>query len=197
MYSNGRHIIPSCQIIPAMATFGASLLDFIFVVFSPRKHVGTNEKHLKQVLLVNTKTGFHWETRKLSYFSLCLPVWCLFSYAQMSVLVLEFFILPIWLADSTKLGHINVGPKSGTFCHSNIYSHITSQLPHLKHKKGKWGEVHYGNRANYLELILHLCKIVRHLNPGMSPDKPCFWKQCRSRSVGFFSQLTWICTVCH
>ena len=29
-------------------------------------------------------------------------------------------------------------------------------------------------------------------------DMPCFCKQCRSRSVGFYrSQLIWICTVCH
>ena len=30
------------------------------------------------------------------------------------------------------------------------------------------------------------------------PDMTCLWKQCRSRSVGFWrSQLIWICTVCH
>ena len=32
----------------------------------------------------------------------------------------------------------------------------------------------------------------------LNPDRPCFCKQCRSRSVGFWrSQLIWICTVCH
>ena len=32
----------------------------------------------------------------------------------------------------------------------------------------------------------------------LSPDIPCFCKQCRSRLVGFWrSQLIWICTVCH
>ena len=32
----------------------------------------------------------------------------------------------------------------------------------------------------------------------LSPDMPCLYKQCRSRSVGFFrSQLIWICTVCY
>ena len=41
-------------------------------------------------------------------------------------------------------------------------------------------------RANYLTLVL--------LNPFI----PCLFKQCRSRSVGFWrSQLIWICTVCH
>ena len=31
----------------------------------------------------------------------------------------------------------------------------------------------------------------------LNPDIPCLCKQCRSRSVGFFSWLIWICTVCH
>ena len=32
----------------------------------------------------------------------------------------------------------------------------------------------------------------------LNPDIPCLFKQCRSRSVGFWrSQLIWICTVCH
>ena len=32
----------------------------------------------------------------------------------------------------------------------------------------------------------------------LNPDIPCFCKQCRSRSEGFWrSQLIWICTVCH
>ena len=32
----------------------------------------------------------------------------------------------------------------------------------------------------------------------LNPDRPCFSKQGRSRSVGFWrSQLIWICTVCH
>ena len=31
----------------------------------------------------------------------------------------------------------------------------------------------------------------------LNPDMPCLCKQCRSRSVGFWSHLIWICTVCH
>ena len=32
----------------------------------------------------------------------------------------------------------------------------------------------------------------------LNPDRSCFWKQCRSRSVGFWrSQLIWIFTVYH
>ena len=33
----------------------------------------------------------------------------------------------------------------------------------------------------------------------LNPDIPCLCKQCRSRSFGFWrwSQLIWICTVCH
>ena len=32
----------------------------------------------------------------------------------------------------------------------------------------------------------------------LNQDIPCFCKQCRSKSVGFWrSQLIWICTVCH
>ena len=32
----------------------------------------------------------------------------------------------------------------------------------------------------------------------LNPDVPCFCKQCRSRSVGFWRrQMIWICTVCH
>ena len=32
----------------------------------------------------------------------------------------------------------------------------------------------------------------------LNPDTSCFWKQFRSRSVGFWrNQLIWICTVCH
>ena len=32
----------------------------------------------------------------------------------------------------------------------------------------------------------------------LNPDIPCLYKQCRSRSVGFWrNQLIWICTVCH
>ena len=42
----------------------------------------------------------------------------------------------------------------------------------------------------YLKLICLLTVVL------LTPDKPCLCKQCRSRSVGF-SQLIWICTVCH
>ena len=31
----------------------------------------------------------------------------------------------------------------------------------------------------------------------LNPDILCLCKQCRSRSDGFWSQLIWICTVCH
>ena len=36
-------------------------------------------------------------------------------------------------------------------------------------------------------------------NPGpFESRQTCLWRQCRSRSVGFWrSQLIWICTVCH
>ena len=31
--TNGRHIIANCQILPAIATFGASVLEFFFIMF--------------------------------------------------------------------------------------------------------------------------------------------------------------------
>ena len=44
------------------------------------------------------------------------------------------------------------------------------------------------NSLPYLSLTLVL----------LIPDISCLYKQCRSRSVGFWrSQLIWICTVCH
>ena len=49
--------------------------------------------------------------------------------------------------------------------------------------KKKWWNAH---------ILFNLTLVL--LNPGM----PCFCKQCRSRSVGFWrSQLIWICTVCY
>ena len=33
MYTNGRCLNTSCQIFPAMATYGASLLEFLFFFF--------------------------------------------------------------------------------------------------------------------------------------------------------------------
>ena len=31
----------------------------------------------------------------------------------------------------------------------------------------------------------------------LNQDIPCLCKQCRAKSVGFWRQLIWICTVCH
>ena len=46
---------------------------------------------------------------------------------------------------------------------------------------------------SFVICVIKLLTLVR-----LSPDIPYLFKQCRSRSVGFWrSQLIWICTVCH
>ena len=50
----------------------------------------------------------------------------------------------------------------------------------------------YAKTSQTAVLVIFLTLVL------LNPDRPCFCKQCRSRSVGFFrSQLIWICSVCH
>ena len=54
--------------------------------------------------------------------------------------------------------------------------------------------LYWGNLMEYSQdIVMEKFTLVL-----LNPDIPCLWKQCRSRSVGFFrSQLIWICSVCH
>ena len=53
-------------------------------------------------------------------------------------------------------------------------------------------------QIKYILVILIYIKINPNNNVLLNPERPCYCKQCRSRSVGFWrSQLIWTCTVCH